>query len=64
MSYQQPSGIPSPQETRPDQIYGQYSLSDFIQENQTLLIGLLIIIAIVVFYAFYKKQQREKQSEE
>lgn len=64
MYFQQPSEIPGPQETRPDQVFGEYSLWHFLQDNWLSLFGVLLIIAIVIGYAQHKKRERRKQEEE
>lgn len=63
MLFQQPSEIPQPEATRPDQKFGEYSLVYFIEDNLWYIVGAALILIIVIGYSQWtrhkKKQERE-----
>lgn len=64
MSIQQPSELPQPKATRPDQVFGDYSLEYFIEDNWLYICGVIFILAIVIGYSWYSRvKRRRKQTE-
>lgn len=63
MIIQQPSEIPQPQPSRPDQQFGQYTLEYFIQDNWWYLVGIAIILVIVFGYSWYIRSKKKDNNE-
>ncbi|HET8839042.1 MAG TPA: LPXTG cell wall anchor domain-containing protein [Flavobacteriaceae bacterium] len=62
MSFQQPSELPQPTPSPPDQQFGAYSLEYFVRENWLYLLGVLVIL-ILVFGFWFIRSRRQKPGE-
>lgn len=63
MFYQQPSELPQPEPSRPDQQFGEYTLQYFIEDNFWYILGVLAILIIVIGYSLYVRRKKSKKAE-
>lgn len=62
MIFQQPSELPQPTPSPPEQQFGAYSLEYFIKENGLYLLAVLLMLTIVIGYSIYlRRKKREKE---
>lgn len=64
MTFQQPSELPQPQPARPDQVFGEYTLEYFIQNNLLYILAIIFILLLVIGYFWYSKNKRKEQEVE
>lgn len=60
MIIQQPSELPQPKPSPPDQQFGQYTLEYFIQDNLLYLLGIVFIVLVVFGYFWYVRNKRKE----
>ncbi|HLS30541.1 MAG TPA: hypothetical protein VK021_06770 [Flavobacteriaceae bacterium] len=60
----QPGELPIPKDAKPDQKFGNYSLSDFISANWFFLLAILLLVFLVFLYLRDKKKEEKRKQEE
>lgn len=59
MIIQQPSELPQPKPTQPDQMFGEYTLTYFIKDNWLYILGIVLILVIVLGYSWYVRSKKK-----
>lgn len=61
--FQQPSELPQPKPSSPEQQFGNYSLESFVVENWPYLCIVLFILLIFLIYSWNLRKERKKREE-
>lgn len=58
----QPGELPVPRKSKQNQIWGNFTLMDFLEANWIYLASIVFIIALLIFYNFSKKAEEKKKN--
>lgn len=61
---QQPAEIPTPEKTRPDQRFGEFTVQHFVEDNLWYILIVAFIVLAVFYYSWDLRKRKRKAQEE
>lgn len=58
----QPGELPVPKKSKQNQIWGNFTLMDFLEANWIYLGSIVLLIVLLVFYNLNKKAEEKKKN--
>lgn len=57
----QPGELPVPKKSKENQIFGNYTLGEFLNENWIYISGILLLIILLIIYKRHEKKEKQER---